>query len=130
MVFSYEVLINVAADEDGRPAATFCRLDEPSYRPGDALVRTWQGEIPGNTALDAAWLVVARHNRDDRPDGQLGPSFSSGDVVVLTPIGQRGRNLVAFASMDGMEMVQVEPPVGYETGRTWREVVSDAPVAV
>lgn len=31
----------------------------------------------------AAWAVVAKHNRDDRPDGQDAPSFSSGDIVVI-----------------------------------------------
>jgi hypothetical protein len=27
--------------------------------------------------------VFARHNRDDRPDGQLCPSMSIGDVVMF-----------------------------------------------
>ena len=34
----------------------------------------------------AAERVFIRHNRDDRPDGQLCPSMSTGDVVVIGEI--------------------------------------------
>lgn len=45
---------------------------------------TWAGTVHANTKQGAAHLVAERHNRDDRPDGQVGPSFSVGDAIVLT----------------------------------------------
>ena len=56
------------------------------YEPGDVLIAGWVGTITLDESLDvfaAAERVFAKHNRDDRPDGQLCPSMSVGDVVVL-----------------------------------------------
>lgn len=125
MLFSYEVLINVALDDRGFPSAKFCRFDGPSYLLGDPLVRTWRGEMSGEDSLSAAWAVVDRHNRDDRPDGRVGPSFSQGDVVVLTPVDAPSES-VAYASMHGLslEPVSVPDPSIVETSRSWRDVTA------
>ena len=56
------------------------------YQPGDVLVAGWAGTVTLDKSLDvfaAAERVFVRHNRDDRPDGQLCPSMSTGDVVVI-----------------------------------------------
>lgn len=56
------------------------------YQPGDVLIAGWAGTVVLDESLDvfaAAELVFVRHNRDDRPDGQLCPSMSTGDVVVI-----------------------------------------------
>jgi len=55
------------------------------YEPGDTLVAGWTGTIAADT-LDVHQLaerLFERHNRDDRPDGQICPSMSVGDVVVI-----------------------------------------------
>lgn len=120
---TYEVLINVEQDESGRSLKYMRGWDGPTYLPGDALVRTHVGHIDiphdGTTTYeDAAWQLVTRHNRDDRPDGQYGPSFGSGDVLVLH---KRDGGLIAFAS-NGLDLTVVDVPVGYITDRTWRQV--------
>ena len=58
------------------------------YRPGDCLIEGWSGTMPidAATVVDPAAiaeLIFERHNRDDRPDGQLCPSMSVGDVTVI-----------------------------------------------
>jgi len=56
------------------------------YEPGDELREGWVGEVDHDPAkselpvLDQIWWI---HNRDDRPDGQIAPSLSVGDVIVL-----------------------------------------------
>ena len=35
--------------------------------------------------IDTAWVLFRKHNQDSRPCGQLGPSFSTGDVIVFEP---------------------------------------------
>ena len=62
--------------------ASFCR----AYQPGDRLVRGHQGEVDGSAGLSPiahCEQLFSRHNRDDRPDGQLCPSMSVGDVIVF-----------------------------------------------
>ena len=58
------------------------------YEPGDTLIKGWSGTLD----VDNGWTVnihhlaedvFMRHNRDDRPDGQMCPSMSVGDVVVI-----------------------------------------------
>ncbi len=59
------------------------------YQPGDVLIAGWAGTVVLDDSLDvfdAAERVFVRHNRDDRPDGQLCPSMSTGDVVVIGEI--------------------------------------------
>jgi hypothetical protein len=47
-------------------------------------VHGYKGTVSADNVEKAAWMVVNIHNRDDRPDGHLAPSFSAGDVVRLT----------------------------------------------
>lgn len=90
------------------------------YEPGDRLVRGWEDEIdldevPAGNTIVLLEHLFARHNHDDRPDGQLCPSMSVGDVVVL---GE------SAWSVDSCGFVQVTPRVvDLITDRTWREVV-------
>jgi hypothetical protein len=63
-------------------AAPFMR----GYQPGDVLIAGWAGTESLDESLDVfavAERIWIRHNRDDRPDGQLCPSLSVGDVVVI-----------------------------------------------
>jgi hypothetical protein len=53
------------------------------YEAGDRLVRGWVGQIEGGLPEAVLERIFARHNQDDRPDGQLCPSMSVGDVVVF-----------------------------------------------
>ena len=56
------------------------------YQPGDVLIAGWAGTVAIDESLDVfavAERLFVRHNRDDRPDGQLCPSMSVGDVVVI-----------------------------------------------
>jgi len=86
-----------------------------AYEPGDRLVKGWEGEVEASDDLRGTLdRIFARHNRDDRPDGQLCPSMSIGDVVVLE--GE------AFS----VDAHRFHPVVLHEadliTDRTWREV--------
>ena len=91
--------------------ARFCR----GYETGDRLVKGWEGEVPpGCAATDRLEYLFAKHNRDDRPDGQLCPSMSVGDVVELDG---RWHTVVDI----GFESVTVDPD-DLITDRTWREV--------
>lgn len=92
------------------------------YEPGDRLVKGWEGEIahhpdddPDSFVTPTLERLFMRHNRDDRPDGQLCPSMSVGDVVIL---GETAWSVADF----GFEPVTVDP-ADLITDRTWREVV-------
>lgn len=126
----YRVLINVAEDKWRRRSwdnegPTLQDGDE--YQPGDPMCQTWSGVIEwsadgqvirGDLMEGAAWAVLSRHNRGDRPDGQVGPSFGSGDVVVLdTPEGT-----VAYAAVRGTAMVRVPVPENIDP-RPWRQIM-------
>jgi hypothetical protein len=88
------------------------------YQPGDRLVRGWSGEIPDSIdCKHAAEAVFELHNRDDRPDGQMCPSMSVGDVVVVGEVA---------LSVDQRDWKQVNiDPADVITGRTWYEVVAE-----
>jgi len=92
------------------------------YEPGDRLVKGWTGEIEFDLstrllgALGILEVIFAKHNRDDRPDGQMCPSMSVGDVVVL------GEHAYSVADM-GFEEVTVNP-ADLIVDRTWREVLT------
>ena len=92
-----------------------------TYRPGDRLVRGWQGDIdsePGEVHIAILERLFMRHNRDDRPDGQLCPSMSIGDVVVLELGGY-----IHEYSVDDIGFVAVRVlPTDLITDRTWSEV--------
>ena len=92
------------------------RYDRP-YEPGDRLVKGWSGPIePGlvETFDDLVEVIFMIHNRDDRPDGQMCPSMSIGDVIVV------GELAVSVASI-GFVRVAVDPADLITTG-TWIEM--------
>lgn len=94
--------------------ASYCR----PYEPGDRLVQGWMGEVSGAEGVDLhhiAEVVFALHNADDRPDGQLCPSMSVGDVVVIGEVA---------LSVDraGFKVVQLDA-ADLITDRTWKELV-------
>ncbi len=66
------------------------------YRPEHRLATYYEGEIaepPDGDLVATAWTLFQRHNRDDRPCGQMGPSLSVGDVIVFHPDGEPARAL-------------------------------------
>jgi len=88
------------------------------YQPGDRLVRGHQGTIdllPGESLSALMERIYARHNADDRPDGDLCPSMSVGDVVYL------GEGYFSVSEV-GFRTVGVMPD-DLITTRTWLEVV-------
>jgi hypothetical protein len=89
-----------------------------AYQSGDRLVRGHQGEVDGSAGLSmvaTAERLFTIHNRDDRPDGQLCPSMSVGDVIAFGEI--------AF-SVDacGFKRVDLDHR-DLITDRSWREAV-------
>ena len=59
--------------------------------------------------------VFARHNRDDRPDGQLCPSMSIGDVVMFGEVAMSVDDIgFARVDVDHADLV---------VDRTWRQVI-------
>lgn len=98
MHLTYRLLHNLDA-EFSRP-----------YQPGDRLAEGYAGVIavgeqPRTPAICDA--IYARHNADDRPDGQCAPSLSVGDVIVL---GEVAYSVASFGFLD----VQINPddPLG------------------
>jgi hypothetical protein len=75
------------------------------YEPGHRLVKGWCGTITVDdiTNVDAvADLIFKKHNRDDRPDGQMCPSMSVGDVVVIGEVA-------VTVAVWGWKHVQLDP---------------------
>jgi len=91
-----------------------------AYEPGDRLVRGWTSELPfvvtPELLMETAEVLFMLHNRDDRPDGQLCPSMSVGDVIVI------GETAVSVASF-GFEVVQLDAN-DIINDRTWKEVIA------
>jgi hypothetical protein len=96
----------------------YTNLDAGFWRPyekGDRLVKGWEGDVAWQPSSIAMLEVLfARHNRDDRPDGQLCPSMSIGDVVVIGEVAHSVDNV-------GFVAVTVDP-ADLITDRTWTEV--------
>jgi len=92
--------------------ASFCR----PYEPGDRLVRGWTGttDIHANLMACAEWLFM-KHNRDDRPDGQLCPSMSVGDVIVIGEVA-------LSVDRSGFKVVQLDA-ADLITDRNWKDMV-------
>jgi hypothetical protein len=97
------------------------------YERGDRLVK---GRCDVVDAADPAprlellaEAVFTRHNRDDRPDGQLCPSMSIGDVVVFGDVS---------LSVDHRGFVRVDVDrADLILDRSWRQVIAGpAPAAV
>lgn len=93
--------------------ASYCR----PYEPGDRLVKGWTGEIDPRfdcEIQETAEAIFAKHNADDRPDGQLCPSMSIGDVVVIEETALSAASMgFVFVTLDPADLI---------TDRTWSEV--------
>lgn len=106
----YTILINVHPEKwaPGRGAL-----------PDDLFVQTWEDELSPDAVFSAPEVLLERifmwHNADDRPDGQLGPSLSIGDVVIL---GERSWT----CSTIGWSLFDVIPE-NVITDRPWIEVI-------
>ena len=90
-----------------------------TYEPGDRLVRGWCDVVASTDPVPRfevlAEDVFARHNRDDRPDGQLCPSMSIGDVVMFGEVAM---------SVDGIGFARVDVDrADLVVDRTWRQVI-------
>lgn len=91
------------------------------YRPGDRLVKGWSGDIEvpeGEPKIVVLERLFAKHNWDDRPDGQLCPSMSVGDVVKLDDGTYHSWHTVAAVGFDNVTVGQAD----LIEDRTWREV--------
>lgn len=91
------------------------------YEPGDTLIEGCSGTIAIDPADDAhaiAERLFVRHNRDDRPDGELCPSMSIGDVVVIAETALTVEDI-------GFRAVNVDRD-DIVVGRTWREWVAQS----
>ena len=92
------------------------------YQHGDTLVAGWTGTIAADT-LDVHALaekVYEDHNHPERPDGQLCPSLSVGDVVIIS------ETAVAVADI-GFAVTSIDP-ADVVTDMTYREFLSRGPV--
>ena len=95
------------------------------YEQADRLVRGHRGtlEVDGAEVVErVAERIFERHNSDDRPDGQLRPSMSVGDVVAIGEVA---------VSVDriGWRRVQLDP-TDLITDRSWRTITDEpAPAA-
>jgi hypothetical protein len=91
-----------------------------TYERGDRLVHGYTGTIDvhdGDDASTIAERLFARHNRDDRPDRDLCPSMSVGDVIVI------GEIAVSVAGV-GFRRVDVDAD-DLIVDRTWRDVIDE-----
>lgn len=117
MQFTYEILINLNTRNK-------FFTDTVDVLRADPFVFTYRGTVEADTILKAAWAVVAIHNRDDRPDGQIGPSFSVGDAIDLhsNPSWSEVQTLATFYSVRG-DLVPADYPDHVERRRSWLEMV-------
>ena len=85
------------------------------YEKGDTLVRGYSGTV--DDVLDsAADVIFGIHNRDDRPDGQMCPSMSVGDVINID-----GK----WVTVLGLGFADVEVDPADITTRSWLDVVRE-----
>lgn len=115
----YDLLINV----------TRGKYDDGYIADTARLVLTYSGEVGDqNTRMsDALHDIYARHNRDDRPDGKLGPSLSCGDVIHLVGEGYFAVGPDIDYSDPGRPFVtrgfeEIVAPDEIINDRTWSEV--------
>jgi hypothetical protein len=89
------------------------------YQSGDHLVRGYSGQSGEGLAEEVLEQIFAKHNRDDRPDGQQAPSLSVGDVVRLDSqywaVQAAGFDNVTEGFLDHTEIID----------RPWLEVVKE-----
>ena len=91
------------------------------YQPGDRLVKGWSGALEPGPAMSLEAMAAAvfdRHDRDDRPDGQLCPSMSIGDVVMFGEVA-------LSVGRVGFVAVRVAPG-DLITDRSWRQALDDS----
>lgn len=83
------------------------------------LVLTYSGDVAivDSDPTHACQQVFERHNRDDRPDGKLGPSLSTGDIVHLVGVG--------YFEVCSIGFKRIDAPDEIVNDRTWSEVFSD-----
>ena len=95
--------------------------DRP-YEPGDRLVRGWTGIVDqrdvsfANGLREIAEDIFARHNMDNRPDGQMCPSMSVGDVIVIGEVAMS-------VARTGFEVVNLDP-ADLITDCAWKDIVA------
>jgi len=110
----YDILINV----DRYKHAT-------GYNPERAkLVLTYSGEIGRGQIAATLDDIFYRHNRDDRPDGKLGPSLSHGDVVHL--VGEGYFAIGSERTTGWRPFDEIVAPDDVINDRTWSEVFDEA----
>jgi hypothetical protein len=91
------------------------------YQPGDRLVQGWSDDTLLDGFADRGLETVAEfvfhhHNMDGRPDGQMCPSMSIGDVVVFTI-----DDIETALTVEAMGFAQVElSPADLITDRSWK----------
>lgn len=91
------------------------------YQTGDHLHFIYRGFFrDGDSAEDAVWQAISLLNRDDRPSGLLGPSYSGGDVIAVWTA--MGSYLGAWTS-NGMEIRKLDLSEADLNALTEREVL-------
>ena len=112
---------NCHADISYRNYTNGSALFMRGYEPGDRLIAGWTGTVTVDGPPDAfaiAERIWLRHNRDDRPDGQLCPSMSVGDVVVIA-------ETALTVESCGFSIVTVDPADVVDT-IAWRDWIDTA----
>ena len=101
------------------------RLRRRPYQCGDRLVRGYSATVVtdrGEPIEAIAERLYTRHNRDDRPDGELCPSMSVGDVVVIGEV---------TLSVGACGWCRVHPDQAVViSDRSWRTVTGEHQLAV
>lgn len=124
MRYVYKRYRNVQVNEDGGMAVYNRRFTvgiDSRYVDGDRLVLTFTDIVVAESVDEACEELWLRHNKDDRPDGRLGPSLSVGDVVVLLNDQDNNATPVAFA-VEGTGWSEVPVPTNIDP-RFWVEIV-------
>jgi hypothetical protein len=103
---TYHLYRNVGAPFTAYRPRTKLWFDTTRYSVADALGGRDAEHVTDGPVPPVLDYIYARHNRDDRPDGQLAPSLSVGDVIVLDFGTGRDR----FFSVDSFGFTEVEGP--------------------
>ena len=86
--------LNRFAGFDGFQPSDPMWIDPTEYTiAADHDVTVWDGEAVRTVTSADLEAVFARHNRDDRPDGQTAPSLSVGDVIAVTNMDRGGQQV-------------------------------------
>lgn len=107
---NYDILINTEIEP---------RRYLEGYVEGDELVLTFSGQLLSGGAIAPALAleqIWVKHNRDDRPDGKVGPSLSVGDVVHLCGDGYHACRTTGWQ--------EITAPDSIENEETWLTVMA------